>query len=108
MILINPCPIFFHYSCSALFTLVHCSIRIDDNFSMLRCLQVDSAVVEELFGARMHMELVPRSEDMIKFLAARGAITQHHLHAIWVRPSLPAPPPSLPYVPHTPCPNKAL
>lgn len=46
--------------------------------------QVKSRVVEELFGARMHIELVPRSEGLIRFMAGKGMITNSHLDAIWV------------------------
>lgn len=40
--------------------------------------------MEELFGARMHIELVPRSEGLIRFMAGKGMITNSHLDAIWV------------------------
>ena len=54
---------------------------LDEAF-VLRWL-VRHEVVEELFGSRMHLELVTRAEDVLKFLASKGAIETAHLEAIW-------------------------
>jgi hypothetical protein len=56
---------------------------LDEEF-LLRWL-VRMEVVEELFGSRMHVDLVTRSEDVLRFMATRGAIKNVHLEAIWVR-----------------------
>jgi ubiquitin C-terminal hydrolase len=44
---------------------------------------LDKCVVEELFGASMHIELINRAHDILKFLAVHDALTESHLELIW-------------------------
>ena len=44
---------------------------------------LDKCVVEELFGASMHIELINRAHDILKFLAVHDALTESHLKLIW-------------------------
>ena len=55
---------------------------LDENF-LLKWV-VDEQIVEELFGTRMHIELVTRADDILRFLSCKGAIKTSHLEAIWV------------------------
>ena len=49
---------------------------------MVRLL-LQSQVLEKLFGASMHVELVNRSHDVLKFLSFHEAMTTEHLENIW-------------------------
>ena len=42
-----------------------------------------AGVVDELFGASMHLELVARADGILRFLAQRGALSTGHLEAMW-------------------------
>ncbi|CAM9766026.1 unnamed protein product, partial [Discosporangium mesarthrocarpum] len=44
---------------------------------------VRNAFLEELFGASMHVELVKRSETVLRFLARRDALSTHQLELLW-------------------------
>jgi len=49
---------------------------------------IDEKIIEELFGTRMHIELVTRADDILRFLCSKAVIKTSHLEVIWVSPTV--------------------
>ena len=43
----------------------------------------ENKIVDELFGEKMHQELLKRSNDLFRFITSNGKLTTEHLDALW-------------------------